>query len=142
MVEMNIRVLHVDDNPRERAHFMGIGAALGWRVTSTSDGMQGLLEAAKTKFDLIVSDVAMPRLNGPEMIGMIRRSDSINRATSVILVSCKMDEAIVAQAERLGIESTLPKPLLQTTLREEAERLLAMQMQPAFASVEYDHPMI
>ena len=69
------RVLLVEDDARVRAQAHRLLERCGFAVTDAGDGREGFerFQAANAAFDVIVSDVMMPRLNGPEMVAEIRR---------------------------------------------------------------------
>ena len=69
------RVLLVEDDVRVRSQAHRLLERCGFAVTDAGDGREGFerFQAAKTAFDVIVSDVMMPRLNGVEMMAEIRR---------------------------------------------------------------------
>jgi signal transduction histidine kinase len=66
-------ILLVDDNADYRRSIEELLGGLGYRVTSAADGRSALAacEAAGYRFDLIVSDVRMPDLDGPQLVARI-----------------------------------------------------------------------
>ncbi len=88
---------------------------LGYEVTAVGDGMAAL-ELCKTRaFDLVVSDVRMPRLNGISFIKNVKRMapGSTNR---IIVVSSMDDRATRNEALAAGAEAFLIKPVSAATL--------------------------
>ena len=69
------RVLLVEDDARVRSQAHRLLERCGFVVTDAGDGREGFerFRAANGAFDVIVSDVMMPRLNGVEMMAEIRR---------------------------------------------------------------------
>ncbi len=66
------KVLHVDDEPFMRnALRRGLGLR-GHEVIGASDGGEGLEKALQEKFDLIICDVQMPQVDGPQMVRELR----------------------------------------------------------------------
>ncbi len=67
------RVLTVDDSAsvRQMVSFTLRGA--GYEISEAVDGKDGLSKAGATKFDLIVTDLNMPNMDGIEMITAIRK---------------------------------------------------------------------
>ncbi len=92
----NERILLVDDNRDYRQSTAELLEALGYQVTAVADGEEALstFTAAPGDFELVLSDVAMPRMGGRELAG--RLADS---GVPVILMSGHSDEAM----DRLGI---------------------------------------
>jgi len=64
-----LRVLLVEDEDDLRTTTAGVLRALGFEVTAAANGMEGLAvyTDASTSFDVIVTDVIMPLLSGPDM---------------------------------------------------------------------------
>ncbi len=90
------RILLADDNRDYRQSTGELLEALGYRVTAVADGEEALatFSAAPGDFELVLSDVAMPRMGGLELAA--RLADS---GVPVILMSGHSDEAM----DRLGI---------------------------------------
>ena len=67
-----LSVLVTDDSVTSRMLIKGILEAAGHRVTTTVDGVQALEALRAGSFDLVVSDVEMPRMNGFDLTARIR----------------------------------------------------------------------
>lgn len=66
----NTRILVVDDEPNVRRLAMRVLAAEGYRVTEAQDGLEALdfIKTHGVGFDIVISDIVMPRLNGVELL--------------------------------------------------------------------------
>lgn len=73
------------------------------------DGVQAVYMVLKTKPDLVLLDVSMPRMNGFEALTALRK-DSATRDTPVVLVSAHHDEAEVVKGFSLGANDYITKP--------------------------------
>lgn len=115
-------ILLVDDNDGLRSAARRALERLGYRVLEASDGDRALqvFEAHEPEIKLILSDVVMPRLSGPELYRAIRAR---NTDVRFLLASGYGPEAI---KERTG--SVGPMPLLQKpwTLAELAQKVRAV----------------
>jgi EAL domain-containing protein (putative c-di-GMP-specific phosphodiesterase class I)/ActR/RegA family two-component response regulator len=112
----DVRVLIVDDDPLIVRSFSRAVGAQGASVVAASDGRAALdlLEARDAgRFDVVVCDIEMPRMNGLELLREVRKRD-LNMP--VILVTGSHDEAYRHEAHDLGVFDFLHKPL-------EAQRL-------------------
>ena len=65
----SIRILIVDDDPRERQSLSATVSALGYTAETAEDGEQALEKLGMASFDVIVSDLIMPKLDG---FGLLR----------------------------------------------------------------------
>jgi two-component system NtrC family sensor kinase len=78
-----LRILVIDDEPHIQHYMRATLEAWGHTVALASDGRQGLAEARRTPFDVIVTDLRMPELGGREMFERLRR-DSPDIANRVV----------------------------------------------------------
>ncbi len=82
----DIRILIVDDSAAKRALYRGMLEKAGYKITEAGDGEEGL-KKARTEFpDIIIADLAMPKMDGFRMIEMIKK-DEKGRFIPVICVS-------------------------------------------------------
>ena len=83
----------------------------GYRIVTAFDGIEGYRKARNQKFDLILTDFSMPKLNGASLIQSLREQEA-NRHTPVIVFSAYPEQAkaesMIAQA---GGQAAAP-PLL------------------------------
>jgi CheY-like chemotaxis protein len=107
----DLKILYVEDDAASRLLFKEIGSILGWHVTTANDGALGLALAAMVKYDLIVTDQRMPNMTGLEMVEEIRRSETINRVTPVMVCSsCEIAE-LQENPVFAHVDGYLQKPL-------------------------------
>ena len=71
-VEQRIRILMAEDSFTSRMLLKNILESAGHEVTTAVDGVDALTELRLAEFDLIVSDVEMPRMNGFDLTARIR----------------------------------------------------------------------
>jgi CheY-like chemotaxis protein len=91
-----LNVLLVDDHLGVRATTAALLEDLGHKVTQAGDGPEvlGLLEGDPAAFDLIISDYAMPRLSGAEVVRQARR---IRPAMPAILMTGYADARSISR---------------------------------------------
>ena len=78
------RILLVDDNSLGLAARRSVLVELGHQVVTSCTASEALELCAKQSFDVVVTDYKMPKMNGIELIGRLRK---LHPATSVILIS-------------------------------------------------------
>ncbi|MEO7814353.1 MAG: ATP-binding protein [Sphingomicrobium sp.] len=66
------RILLVEDDPRVRAATVGALEDLDYQPTACSSGADAIVEFDGQTFDLVISDVIMPEMTGPELIRIIK----------------------------------------------------------------------
>src|SRR5690606_1909016 len=81
-----VRVLLAEDSITSRLLLQGILESAGCQVVIAADGMEALAALRGDAFDLVVSDIEMPRLNGFDLTARIRADDRL-AALPVILVT-------------------------------------------------------
>jgi two-component system chemotaxis sensor kinase CheA len=93
------RVLVVDDSVTTRLLEKGILESNGFEVTLAVDGVDALEKLATGSFDLVVSDVEMPRMNGFELTRQLRREEAHRELPVILVTSLSKDEDKQAGAE-------------------------------------------
>ena len=87
-----INILVVDDSVNTREIEKSILEAYGYRVTIAGDGMEALEMAGETKYDLVITDVEMPRLDGFSLTERLRSDDAYKDVPIIIVTSREKDE--------------------------------------------------
>ncbi len=103
---MNEHVLLVEDDAsiREIAS-LGLEQA-GFRVTSSGDGREGLVQFRQSAFDLVVLDVMLPTLDGFEVCREIRKDSQ----TPIVMLTARADLHDVIVGLELGADDYMTKP--------------------------------
>ena len=70
------RILLVEDDPRVRVATIGALEDLGFSPTACASGEEALEAFAPGRFDLVITDVVMPGMNGPELVKRLREQDA------------------------------------------------------------------
>jgi chemosensory pili system protein ChpA (sensor histidine kinase/response regulator) len=104
------RVLVVDDSLSVRK-FVGLMLErAGLEVRTAADGSEALAVLAEAPADVVVTDLEMPRVNGFELIGDMRRRPE-TRDIPVVVLTTRAGEKHLALARRLGVEHYVSKPV-------------------------------
>jgi DNA-binding response OmpR family regulator len=100
--------LVVEDNPdtRELLHLYFKNA--GFTVVTASDGSEGLYMAKAEKPDLILTDLAMPKMDGMEMIRKLR--EAAETAPIPIVIFTAHGSVSVNDAKEAGADQVFYKP--------------------------------
>ena len=95
-----MNILLVDDESDVRKSLSGFLGKLGHKVTGASDGMDGLQKFHAGSFDLVITDVRMPRMDGLELM---RRIKQIERSSAdVIIITGHGDMGSAIKALKYG----------------------------------------
>lgn len=109
-----MRVLLVDDNVMNVELFSDVLESDGHEVVVERDGVGGRDRALAEKFDLIILDIQMPRLDGHEVCRELRGAGI--RGPIVALTSSAMPDQVKRGAET-GFDAYLTKPISPAALR-------------------------
>ncbi|MFY9556514.1 MAG: response regulator [Blastocatellia bacterium] len=101
----------------------GITAA---NITEASDGEDALDKVRSGSFDLVLTDIRMPRMDGLEFIRKVR-SELNEQALPIIIISTKGAEDDVQLGMTLGASGYLSKPISMVRLRELVTNFLGEQ---------------
>src|SRR5947199_1369533 len=117
------RVLIVDDEPGLRQSLGLLLADAGYEVAAESDGKRALERALAEPFDLVLSDVRMPEMDG---LAFLRAYRSRGGTALVIMMSAYGGEEAALAAMKEGAYDYIPKPFrpdeVVLTLRKAEER--------------------
>lgn len=104
-------ILVVDDDPSIRQTLVRELALSGYDPLAASDGVEGQEIFERSRPDLVITDLAMPRADGHAVIAAVRRVDQ----TPVIVLSVRGEEEDKVRALDLGADDFVTKPF---SLRE------------------------
>jgi len=124
------RVLVVEDSISARAFVRAVlespefGAGQGGcEVVEASCGFDAMRLLPRSPYDLIITDINMPDINGLELIRFIRKS-AHHGATPLLIISTLHTKQDVQRGLALGANAYLAKPFTPEQLRSACERLL------------------
>lgn len=103
------KILAVDDDPMVRDLVKDLLTAQGYDVHTAEDGLQGLARFKQERFDLLILDCRMPRMDGTDLLAAIRATPEGKKQAVIMLSSEKMMGTVV-RAFELGIIEWIPKP--------------------------------
>jgi two-component system, chemotaxis family, chemotaxis protein CheY len=86
-------------------------------ITEASDGQDALDKVRGGSFDLVLTDIRMPRMDGLEFIRKVR-SELNDLALPIIIISTKGADEDVQRGMNLGASGYLSKPVSMARLRE------------------------
>lgn len=124
MPHTNPKVLVVEDDQALNKQLSELLIARGFSVAQAFDGEIGLTQALNEKFDLILLDVLLPKLDGFSMLKRLRS----HRTTPVIMVTACGAEEERIQGFSKGADDYLPKPFNVEELMFRIDALLRRTM--------------
>ena len=125
------RILVVEDSASTRSLVRAIledpafsGAVGPVEVSEAQSGFDAMRLLPRMRYDLVITDINMPDVNGLELINFIRKSPQY-RTTPLVIISTQATERDVARGKKLGADAFVSKPFSPEELRSTCEKLLA-----------------
>ena len=80
------------------------------RVTEADDGVDALRKLAATKFDIIITDINMPIMDGLKLVKRIR-TDPTHKDTPIVIITTEGSQEDRQRALQLGANAYITKPI-------------------------------
>ena len=120
---MTANILTVDDSASIRMTTRIALTNAGYSVTEAVDGADGLNKMKSGNYDLIVTDLNMPNMDGLTMIRSLRQLPAY-MGTPVIFLTTESDGELKSQAKAAGATGWLTKPFEPDNLIKIARKVL------------------
>ncbi len=120
---MSKTVLVVDDSSAIRKFVMFALRARGLTVVTARDGMEALEKMTRSKVDLVITDLNMPKLDGFGLLRALRDDHDCAELPIIILSSLSSSEE-QQQGLRLGANAYLVKPFDQRRIQYEVSKYI------------------
>lgn len=115
-------VLFVDDDAGIRRTMKQYLSKFFKNTAVASDGAEGLAMYKEGKYDLVLADIAMPKMNGIEMSAAIKE---LNKNQEILIVTAFSEFNLIQKAITLGVSGYLLKPLDNSLLLEELNKVVS-----------------
>jgi len=116
----SLRVLVVDDNQQAREILADSLKGLGMRTQSVSSGEEAIRELgtadSQAPYALVMMDWQMPGMDGLETSRIIKHGAGLKNVPKIVMVTAFGREEVRAQAEEVGVDEFLLKPVTPSTL--------------------------
>ena len=118
----NKKVLIVDDFPAMRNSVREIMETKGFECTESCNGLEALEVLKKENFDIVISDLVMPEMDGFELCDNLKNNKKLS-SIPFIVVSTQTDVRFVMKALKLGADDYLYKPIDNSLLEKILKRV-------------------
>lgn len=110
MAENKKTVLIVEDSPTMRQLISFVLKRLPVEVVEAKDGVDALKKMAGRKFDLIITDINMPVMDGLKLVSIVRKDD-IHKNVPIIIITTEGGAEDKERALALGANAYITKPI-------------------------------
>ncbi len=122
-----IRALVVDDSQAMRRSIMyALQRLSGMVCTEAQDGAEGLKKLTQGRFDLVLTDINMPLMDGLKLISHIRQATD-HRNVPIVVITTESAAADRERAMRLGASAYLVKPVQAKVVLDTVRDLLKLE---------------
>lgn len=118
------KVLVVEDSPTMRQLIVfALKRIRGFQIVEANDGVDGLKKLSADNFDLIVTDINMPIMDGLKLVSMVR-NDPNYKETPIIIITTEGATEDRERALALGANEYITKPIQTMQILETVKKLM------------------
>jgi len=118
------KILAVDDSMMIRNLVSTVLIQAGHEVVTAADGTEAIKIARDESFDLVLSDINMPEMNGISLVSKLRRLDHF-KFTPIIMVTTEGGDYKKKKAKSFGATGWLLKPFDEKRLLAAVNKTLS-----------------
>jgi EAL domain-containing protein (putative c-di-GMP-specific phosphodiesterase class I)/PleD family two-component response regulator len=109
----DMKILYVEDNFQVQSQYKSFLSKIFQQVDTASDGMEGFAMGSNARYDIVISDIHLPLLDGLSMIEKIKH---LYPDQATLLISAHKDVNYLHHSIELGINGYIYKPIDQTKI--------------------------
>lgn len=118
------KILIIEDSPTMRQLIaFALKRLQGVRIVEASDGVDGLKKLSSDRFDLILTDINMPIMDGLKLVSLVR-NDANYRSTPIVVITTEGAQEDRERALALGANDYITKPIQANRILDLARSLL------------------
>ncbi|EOD80011.1 Chemotaxis regulator - transmits chemoreceptor signals to flagelllar motor components CheY [Grimontia indica] len=122
-----MKILVVDDMTSMRHVMLNLLRSIGYLdLEEATNGWQAFQMLQKTPYDLLITDLNMPKMDGRELLQEVRGNEKLAK-TPVLIVSCEQDKDKVKELIQHGVNGFVVKPFNGVTLQKQINRIERQQ---------------
>ncbi|WOG28404.1 Hpt domain-containing protein [Endozoicomonas sp. 8E] len=118
------RVLVVDDSVTVRKVTTRLLERNGYLVESARDGVEALAKLTENRYDIMLLDIEMPKMDGYEVASAVRNDGSL-KSLPIIMITSRTGEKHKARAFSLGVNEYLGKPFQEHEMLASIKQLIS-----------------
>ena len=123
MTDKNIKILIVDDFATLRMSLKSVLEQLGYpEMDEAKDGQEAIDKLKEKDYDLIISDIDMPVMNGFELLDYVKKDDNLKNIP-VIFITAGAEREKIVESIKAGLDAYITKPFSISTLQQKIENI-------------------
>jgi two-component system chemotaxis response regulator CheY len=121
------KILVVEDSPTMRQLIVfALKRLKGVTVVEANDGVDGLKKLSSDKFDLVMTDINMPVMDGLKLVSLIR-NDATHKGIPIVVITTEGAQEDKDRALALGANAFVTKPVQSANILKLAQDLLKVE---------------
>jgi two-component system chemotaxis response regulator CheY len=122
-----LHCLVVEDSPMMRQLLVfALSRVKQLKVTEADDGVDGLRKLATGKFDIILTDINMPIMDGLKLVKRVR-TDPVHKNVPIVVITTESAEEDRQRALALGANAYITKPIQAPQVIAKVKELLGIE---------------
>lgn len=123
----DLKILVVEDSPTMRQLIVfALKRLKGVQVVEANDGVDGLKKLSSDRFDLVMTDINMPVMDGLKLVSLIR-NDATHKDIPIVVITTEGAQEDKDRALALGANAFVTKPVQSASILKLAEELLKVE---------------
>lgn len=121
------KILVVEDSPTMRQLIVfALKRLKGVTVVEANDGVEGLKKLSSDRFDLVMTDINMPVMDGLKLVSLIR-NDATHKNIPIVVITTEGAQEDKDRALSLGANAFVTKPVQSANILKLAQELLKVE---------------
>jgi len=113
-------ILYIEDDQLSKEITSKVLQKFCTKLILAEDGLDGFMKFQLHSVDLIITDLAMPKMNGTEFIKMIR---DINQEVPIVILSAHITNEVLKESINYGIQGYIQKPISEEILANQINNI-------------------
>lgn len=123
----DLKILVVEDSPTMRQLIVfALKRLKGVQVVEANDGVDGLKKLSSDRFDLVMTDINMPVMDGLKLVSLIR-NDATHKDIPIVVITTEGAQEDKDRALALGANAFVTKPVQSASILKLAQELLKVE---------------
>ena len=121
-----IHALAVEDSPTMRQLIVfALSRIRTLKVVEADDGVDALKKLSQQQFDILVTDINMPMLDGLKLVSMVRK-DEVHKDIPIVIITTEGAQEDRQRALSLGANAYITKPIQAPQVISKVKELLKL----------------